>query len=103
MIWSDDAPRLESQLHKVFVRNQVNKVNPRKEFFRVPLADVRGYLEQQGIKASWTMAAAAAEYRESLELEKRLAENSAVASEWLTHQMASADAQQLTFVDADSE
>jgi hypothetical protein len=103
MIWSEDAPRLENQLHKVFVRNQVNKVNPRKEFFRVPLSDVRGYLEQQGIKASWTMASAAVEYRESLELEKRLAENSAVASEWLTHQMASADAQQLTFVDADSE
>lgn len=101
MIWSEDAPRLESQLHKIFVRNQVNKVNPRKEFFKVALSDVRGYLEQQGIQASWTMAAAAAEYRESLEIEKRLAENSPAASEWLTHQMAAADTQELVFVDAE--
>lgn len=93
MIWSDDAPRLEAQLHKVFVRSQVNKINPRKEFFKVGLGEIRGYLEQQGINASWTMAAAASEFRESQELERRLADNSAVAAEWLTHQLAAADAQ----------
>jgi hypothetical protein len=103
MIWSEDAPRLEGQLHKVFVRNQVNKVNPRKEFFRVPLSEIRGHLEQQGINASWTMAAAAAEYRESLDLEKRLAEDAAVAGQWLTHQMADVEAQSLNLVDAESD
>lgn len=102
MIWSEDAPRLESQLHKVFVRNQVNKVNPRKEFFRVHLSEIRGHLDQQGINASWTMAAAAAEYRESLELEKRLAEDVVVADQWLTHQLAAADAQELILADAES-
>ncbi|GAA5012410.1 hypothetical protein GCM10025794_00440 [Massilia kyonggiensis] len=102
MIWSEDAPRLESQLHKVFVRNQVNKVNPRKEFFRVPLSDIRTYLDQQGVNVSWTMAAAAAEYRESLELEKRLIEDSVAADQWVTHQIEAADAQQLSLVDAES-
>ena len=33
MIPSEDAPALESQLHKHFVLMQVNKVNHRKEFF----------------------------------------------------------------------
>lgn len=100
MIWSDDAPRLEAQLHKVFVQAQVNKVNPRKEFFKVPLGDIRGYLEQQGIQANWTMAAAAAEFRETLELERRLADNPVAAREWLTHQLAAAE-QASDVIDAD--
>lgn len=103
MIWSDDAPRLEAQLHKVFVRSQVNKVNPRKEFFRVPLGEIRGYLERLGINASWTVAAAAAEYRETLELERQLAENPAAATEWLSHQLAAADEQQVQLVETADE
>jgi hypothetical protein len=70
MIWSEDALRLESQLHKVFVRNQVNKINLRRESSEYAF-DLRGYLELQDIKASGTMAAAAAEFKGSLELEKR--------------------------------
>nr|WP_136921297.1 GIY-YIG nuclease family protein [Polyangium aurulentum] len=35
LIPSEDAPALEHALHQRFVRSQVNKVNPRKEFFRV--------------------------------------------------------------------
>ncbi len=31
LIRTDDAPTLEKELHKVFVRNQVNKVNARKK------------------------------------------------------------------------
>lgn len=101
MIWSDDAPRLESQLHKIFVRNQVNKVNPRKEFFRVPISEIRGYLEKQGIHASWTVASTAAEYRETLELERQLAENSATAAEWINHQLAVADELQSDLIAVD--
>lgn len=33
MIYCEDAPKLETELHRFFVQNQVNKVNPRKEFF----------------------------------------------------------------------
>lgn len=35
MIFSEDAPALESALHKTFHDKRVNKVNNRKEFFRV--------------------------------------------------------------------
>ena len=41
MIFSEDAPKLESELHNVFRDNQVNLVNPRKEFFRTRLTDIK--------------------------------------------------------------
>jgi hypothetical protein len=88
LIWCEDAPALESALHRQFVQTQINKVNPRKEFFRVPLSALRRQPEAQGIKASWTMAAAAAEYRESLAITKRLEEDPMSATEWLRHQAA---------------
>ena len=40
------------------------------------------------------MAAAAAEFRETIVLEKRLAESPAVANEWLSYQMEAAEEQQ---------
>ncbi|MBE2295879.1 MAG: DUF4041 domain-containing protein [Phycisphaerales bacterium] len=87
MIWSQDAPALENALHKHFLHAQVNKVNPRKEFFQLSLADLRKHIETLGIEASWTMAAMAAEYRESLAIEQRLRENPVAAKEWLRHQL----------------
>lgn len=86
MIWSEDAPGLERALHKEFVRAQVNKVNPRKEFFRIGLSDLRQAIESRGIETSWTMAALAQEYRESLTIEQRLKDNPAMAEDWLRHQ-----------------
>jgi len=40
MIYSDDAPKLEKSLHSHFMRAQVNKFNPRKEFFRVGINEI---------------------------------------------------------------
>lgn len=50
---------------------QVNKVNSRKEFFRVSVSDIRDVVNEMGIECSWPMAAAAREYRESLALAKK--------------------------------
>jgi hypothetical protein len=86
LIWSEDAPALETALHREFMREQVNKVNPRKEFFQVSLGAIRRQLEAKGIQASWTMTAAAAEYRESLALAKQLAEDPEKAREWTQRQ-----------------
>lgn len=74
MIHSDDAPTLEKDLHKIFESNQVNKVNPRKEFFNIPLIDIKEQVESLsvGTNVHWTMKAEALEYRESLEIEKVL-------------------------------
>lgn len=72
MIYSVDAPTLEKTLHRKFVNNQVNKVNPRKEFFGVTLAEIREAIEDMGIKAHWTMTAEAREYYESQNMTRPL-------------------------------
>ncbi|MDB5217430.1 MAG: hypothetical protein JWO86_5357, partial [Myxococcaceae bacterium] len=45
-------------------------VNPRKEFFRVQLEEVRVEIERRGIPVSWTMAAACREYQETLAMQR---------------------------------
>lgn len=87
LLFSDDAPGLERALHRHFLRNQVNKVNPRKEFFRVALADIRREIEARGITAHWTMTADAHDYRETLRVEQQIRENPDVERDWTTHQM----------------
>lgn len=88
LIYSDDAPTLEKQLHKTFIAMQVNKVNPKKEFFKVPLLAIRQELEKLGLDAKFTMNAEAKEYRETLELEKSLANDETKKAIWLNSQLA---------------
>lgn len=88
MIWSDDAPALEHALHKRFVTAQVNKVNPRKEFFRVAISELREVVEGMGLQATWTLTADASQYRETLAIERALAEKTPEAEQWLRAQMA---------------
>ncbi|USW93301.1 DUF4041 domain-containing protein [Pseudomonas proteolytica] len=87
LIFSDNAPGLEKQLHRHFLREQVNKVNPRKEFFRIGLPAIRQELEALGVETQWTMSAKAREYRESLRIEEQILDNPAIAAEWTRHQL----------------
>ena len=66
MIYSDNAPALERELHNYFDSASINKVNNRKEFFEVTLQEIRDYVEGQGLKTHWTMVAEATQYRQSL-------------------------------------
>jgi hypothetical protein len=66
MIHSDDAPALEKHLHKHFMMDQVNKLNPRKEFFNLGIAQIKQAVDELGIEAHWTLTAEAREYRDSL-------------------------------------
>lgn len=88
IIESDDAPALETELHRQLALAQVNKVNPRKEFFRVPISDIKDIVESRGLSAVWTMTAEAAEYKETLAIEETL-KNDANARERWEHQMES--------------
>lgn len=87
MIYSEDAPTLEKKLHRHFLRQQINKVNPRKEFFRLGLADIRREVESFGVQTRWTMAAEAQHYRESLRVEQQIRENPTIEREWTRHQL----------------
>jgi hypothetical protein len=73
MIHSDNAPTLEKTLHKTFIENQINKVNPRKEFFNIGIADIKKVVEEMGIDIHWTMVAEAREYHESKALKHPIA------------------------------
>lgn len=67
MIPSNDAPALESKLHELFKDRSVNKVNYRKEFFKVTLEEIEKAVKdftQNDIL--FTKIAEAREYRESL-------------------------------------
>jgi hypothetical protein len=87
LLFSEDAPALETRLHRHFLLMQINKVNFRKEFFRTDVKDIRNELEKLGITANWTMTAEAAEYRESLAIEKAIAENPTMRESWLRRQL----------------
>lgn len=73
MIFNTDAPALEKTLHRKFVENQINKVNPRKEFFNIGIIDIKNTLDEMGIEAHWTMLAEAREYYESKTLKHPIA------------------------------
>lgn len=80
MIFSEDAPTLERDLHKHFAAHQVNRLNARKEFFNVPLTQVREVVDSQLAEVHWTMKADAWEYRESLAvIESETKEQTAMA------------------------
>jgi len=87
MIFSEDAPTLENTLHQNFLRKQVNKVNPRKEFFRTNLGDIRKEIEELGVAAHWTMTAEAVQFRETQRLEQQMLENPEMEKEWLSQQL----------------
>ena len=97
MIFSEDAPALEAKLHKHFVLSQINKVNHRKEFFRVDMKHVREELEKLGLESKWTMTAEAAEYRESLAIDEIIKKNPAARDAWVKRQF------QLELVDQEIE
>lgn len=49
MIYTDDAPRLETELHQRFASYRMNEYNYRKEFFRVPLDEITSSLIDLGL------------------------------------------------------
>jgi hypothetical protein len=69
MIYTDDAPALESALHREFHRQRVNAVNTRKEFFNVDLEEIQEAVKKvAGVEADFKMTALAEDYYESLRL-----------------------------------
>ncbi|HEO6941595.1 TPA: DUF4041 domain-containing protein, partial [Streptococcus agalactiae] len=46
LIFSEEAFSLEKELHNRFEKNKINKVNGRKEYFKVPFSDIKAVLEE---------------------------------------------------------
>ncbi|MGD9000210.1 MAG: GIY-YIG nuclease family protein [Granulosicoccaceae bacterium] len=70
LIESDNAPELENTLHKVFHPRRVNKVNMRKEYFRVTLDEIEKHLDEIGIAALINKIPSADEYYQTLKIEQ---------------------------------
>ena len=76
MIFSEDAPSLEKELHREFEAHRVNKVNARKEFFSVSLGEVKDKVtELKPDDIHWTMRAEAVQYRESKSIANKAVES----------------------------
>ena len=69
MIFSEDAPALEASLHSHFDKNRVNKINPRKEFFKVKVDEIEKFVDDTFDKTvQFTKIPVAKEYRDTLSL-----------------------------------
>ena len=70
MIFSDDAPALESALHHAFEDRRINKVNQRREFFRVTLDEIKDVVKSNYEKtAEFIETAEAEQYRISQKMQ----------------------------------
>lgn len=65
MIYTEDAPGLESALHRKFNDRRINLDNYKKEFFRVPLEEIRSEVERMGIFTTWVETAKAEQWYDS--------------------------------------
>jgi len=73
MIYSEDAPKLEADLHNLFWDRRINLVNNRKEFFQITMAEIIEGCEKLGVKVELTLVAEAKEYRQSQALRDEIA------------------------------
>jgi len=72
MIYSDEAPTLENELHKAFTNKKVNMLNYRKEFFNVTLDEIETKVKEIGLDAEFSRLPEAMEYRETLAILEKL-------------------------------
>ncbi|MDU9370290.1 MULTISPECIES: DUF4041 domain-containing protein [Staphylococcus] len=69
MIFSDDAPKLENTLHRHFRDREINKVNHRKEFFRVNIDEIEHIVKtEHNNTVEFTKIPQAVQYWESQNL-----------------------------------
>ena len=74
MIYTEDAPTIEKELHRRFHARRVNAVNMRKEFFRVGLDEVASTIKELDPNASFVMEREARDYMETLAVQRQEAE-----------------------------
>lgn len=71
MIFSDDAPQLEAALHQAFADRRVNRVNTRREYFRVSLEEIKAVIREHHDKTvEFTDTPDAQQYRETMVMEQ---------------------------------
>lgn len=69
-IFSNDAVGLETNLHHILNNKRVNKINLRKEFFRVSLDELQALVEELDPSAAFNRTALAEQFRQSLSIDE---------------------------------
>lgn len=72
MIYSEDAPALENELHKTFINKKVNMLNYRKEFFSVTINEIEQKIKELGVDVEFHKIPEAIEYRETIAILEKL-------------------------------
>lgn len=72
MIYSEDAPALENELHNTFTNKKVNMINYRKEFFNVTIDEIEQRIKEIGIDTEFIRLPEAPEYRETIAILEQL-------------------------------
>jgi hypothetical protein len=81
MLFSDNAPELETALHRLVQSRQINLVNARKEFYRdVELDEIEAFVKGRGLSAQFIKTPEAREYRESLAMRQQRATTAGVST-----------------------
>ena len=69
MVFSSDAPKLETALHNAFADSRVNMMNNRKEFFKVRLEEIETVVRQNHDRTvDFVYAPSAEQYRETMKI-----------------------------------
>lgn len=74
MISCTDAPLLENALHRELHKTRLNRLNPRKEFFRADIEAIRRIVEQHHGEVQYVADPEALEYNQSLSMSDEDAE-----------------------------
>lgn len=75
LVFSENARKLEADLHNSFEQKRVNKINKRKEFFSVSLDEIEEACKKLNVNINITKLAEAREYRNSINFDESLQES----------------------------
>ena len=67
-IVSDDAVGLEQKIHEILNDNRVNKINLRKEFFKISIDELEKIVQDIDPSAEFNKTMIAEQYRQSLSI-----------------------------------
>jgi len=79
LIYSENAPELETKLHRRFDGKSLNLVNSRKEFYNVTLQEIEKAVKELHGEMQFTKIAEAKQYRETLALREKVKMSSKIA------------------------
>ena len=72
MVFSEDAPTLEKELHRKFSNCKVNMINYRKEFFKVNLDELEADFKKNNLVCDFKRLPEAEEYRETIAILRKM-------------------------------